>query len=87
MSAISASSASTSRARNSTRSRWAAAPSNEAAIGKIVGPGFVGRAVPDAIERIVEAYLELRRGEEEPFIEVYRRVGEQPFKEKLYAAA
>jgi sulfite reductase (NADPH) hemoprotein beta-component len=60
---------------------------NEAAIGKIIGPGFSAEQVPDAIERIVEAYLELRRGEEEPFIEVYRRAGEQPFKEKLYAAA
>ena len=60
---------------------------NHAAIGKIIGPGFSAEQVPDAIERIVEAYLELRRGEDEPFIDVYRRMGDQPFKEKLYAAA
>ena len=60
---------------------------NNAAIGKIVGPGFSAEQVPDAIERIVEAYLELRTDDDEPFIEVYRRAGEQPFKEKLYAAA
>ncbi len=60
---------------------------DQAAIGKIVGPGFSAEQVPGAIERIVEAYLELRRDEGEPFIEVYRRAGEQPFKEKLYAAA
>ena len=60
---------------------------NQAAIGKIIGPGFSAEQVPDAIERIVEAYLELRADDDEPFIEVYRRAGEQPFKEKLYAAA
>ena len=60
---------------------------NQAAIGKIIGPGFSAEQVPDAIERIVAAYLELRRGEDEPFIEVYRRMGDQPFKERLYAAA
>ena len=60
---------------------------NQAAIGKIIGPGFSAEQVPDAIERIVEAYLELRANDDEPFIEVYRRAGEQPFKEKLYAAA
>ena len=58
-----------------------------AAIGKIIGPGFSAEEVPDAIERIVEAYLELRRDARAPFIDVYRRSGERPFKEKLYAAA
>jgi len=60
---------------------------SNAAIGKIVGPGFSAEQVPGAIERIVAAYLELRTNDDEPFIEVYRRAGEQPFKEKLYAAA
>ncbi len=60
---------------------------NNAAIGKIIGPGFSAEQVPAAIERIVEAYLELRTNDDEPFIEVYRRAGEAPFKEKLYAAA
>ena len=46
-----------------------------------------GRACADAVERIVEAYLELRANDDEPFIEAYRRAGEQPFKEALYAAA
>jgi sulfite reductase (NADPH) hemoprotein beta-component len=52
-----------------------------------VGPGFSAEQVPGAVERIVEAYLELRAREDEPFIEVYRRTGDQPFKERLYAAA
>ena len=32
-------------------------------------------------------YLDLRQGEDEPFIDVYRRTGDRPFKEKLYATA
>ena len=43
--------------------------------------------MPDAIESIVETYLELRADDDEPFLDAYRRAGEQPFKEKLYAAA
>jgi sulfite reductase (NADPH) hemoprotein beta-component len=58
-----------------------------AAIGRIAGPGFSAEEVPGAIERLVEAYLELRQSEDEPFIDVYHRTGDKPFKEKLYAAA
>ena len=60
---------------------------SKAAIGKIIGPGFSAEDVPDAIERIVATYLELRRDEREPFLDVYRRTGDRPFKDKLYATA
>ena len=60
MSATSASSASRRRARNSTRSCSAARPSEDAAIGKIVGPGFSDDEVVDAVETIVDTYLGLR---------------------------
>ena len=60
---------------------------NKAAIGKIIGPGFAAEEVPDAIERIVATYLELRQDADESFIDVYRRIGDRPFKEKLYATA
>ena len=58
----------------------------DAAIGKIVGPAFSGAQVPDAIQDIVDTYLAQRRGRE-TFVETYRRVGLAPFKEKLYAPA
>ncbi len=58
----------------------------EAAIGTILGPGFSGEAVPDAVETIVNTYLDLR-GKDETFLDTCRRVGHQPFKEALYAAA
>jgi sulfite reductase (NADPH) hemoprotein beta-component len=57
-----------------------------AAIGKIVGPGFSFEEVPDAVEKLVDTYLALREDDEESFVDAYGRLGEQPFKEALYAA-
>jgi sulfite reductase (NADPH) hemoprotein beta-component len=58
----------------------------DASIGTILGPGFAGPQVADAIEKIIDTYLGLRQPGEE-FLAAYRRVGPQPFKEALYAAA
>jgi sulfite reductase (NADPH) hemoprotein beta-component len=55
-----------------------------AAVGKILGPGFEAEKVPDAIERLVDAYIARRQSPEEPFIAAFRRLGEAPFKEALY---
>jgi sulfite reductase (NADPH) hemoprotein beta-component len=60
--------------------------SESASIGTILGPGFAGEDVPDAIETIVNTYLAHRQPGEE-FLAAYRRLGPQPFKEALYAAA
>ncbi len=57
----------------------------DAALGTIVGPSFSYEAVVDAVETIVNAYLDLR-DEGEQFLDTYGRVGLAPFKEKLYAA-
>ncbi|HCO55776.1 MAG TPA: sulfite reductase, partial [Pelagibacterium sp.] len=56
----------------------------EAAVGKILGPGFVAEEVPNAIERLVDAYIAQRTTEDETFISAYRRLGDAPFKEALY---
>ncbi len=56
-----------------------------AAIGKIVGPAFSGDDVTDAVETIVETYLDIR-ADGESFLETYQRAGLEPFKERLYAA-
>jgi len=58
----------------------------DAAIGRIIGPAFSADNVVDAVETIVNTYVELRR-DGERFIDTYRRVGEAPFKETLYATA
>ncbi len=54
------------------------------AIGKIVGPAFSADTVVDAVENVVDTYLK-QRSAGETFIDTYRRVGQQPFKENLYA--
>ena len=55
-----------------------------AAIGTLVGAGFSGEEVTDAVEKVINTYLEIREPGE-TFIKTYRRVGVAPFKEKLYA--
>ena len=56
-------------------------------IGEIIGRGFEPEKVTDAIETIVDTYLGLRLSKEENFLEAYRRVGPQPFKDALYGSA
>jgi sulfite reductase (NADPH) hemoprotein beta-component len=55
-----------------------------ASVGKILGPGFDAEDVPDAVERLVDAYIAHRESPEEPFIAAFRRLGDAPFKEALY---
>ena len=50
---------------------------------KITGPGFDEAGVVDAVERTVERYRELRQPGER-FIDTYRRVGIDSFKEAIY---
>ncbi|KSV95261.1 MULTISPECIES: nitrite/sulfite reductase [Sinorhizobium/Ensifer group] len=56
-------------------------------IGEIIGRGFEPEKVTDAVETIVDTYLGLRRDRQETFLEAYRRVGPQPFKDALYGSA
>lgn len=56
-----------------------------AAIGKIIGPAFSSDNVVDAIETVVNVYLE-RRQDSERFVDTYERIGQSPFKEALYDA-
>jgi sulfite reductase (NADPH) hemoprotein beta-component len=58
-----------------------------AAIGNILGHGFVVEEVPAAIERLVDLYISKRESADEPFIAAYRRLGDAPFKEALYGNA
>ena len=56
-----------------------------ASIGDIVGPAVSGEQVVDAVETIVDTYLG-QRHDGERFLETYRRIGQHPFKEAIYAA-
>ena len=59
----------------------------DAALASITGPGFGPDGIVDAVEKVVDTYLELRTGASEPFLAAYGRLGPAPFKEALYAAA
>ncbi|HCN32966.1 MAG TPA: sulfite reductase [Rhodobiaceae bacterium] len=56
----------------------------QASLGDITGQAFTEDKVVDAVDTIVETYLNLRQPEER-FLDTYRRVGMSPFKEQLYA--
>ena len=56
----------------------------DAVIGERTGPGFAYDQIIPAIERILTAYLALREGPGETFLDAYRRLGMGPFKSALY---
>ena len=58
----------------------------DASLGKILGPSFQRAEVPDVIEKILDVYLD-RRFEGEAFLHTVRRVGIEPFKNRVYADA
>ena len=54
------------------------------AIGAIVGRGFPAEELTDAIELLIDTYIDLRQSDDETFLDAYRRVGPDPFKDALY---
>jgi sulfite reductase (NADPH) hemoprotein beta-component len=56
----------------------------DASLAKILGPGFDEKGIVDAVENVVETYLALRE-DGEVFIDTYRRLGPDPFKQRLYS--
>ncbi len=58
----------------------------DASLGEIVGRGLSSGDVVDAVETLVGFYRDNRQ-DKERFLDTYRRLGAEPFKEALYAAA
>ncbi|GJL90973.1 nitrite/sulfite reductase [Hyphococcus sp.] len=58
----------------------------DASLGEIAGRGLSSDQVVDAVEKLVNVYRKTRLGKER-FLDTYRRVGAEPFKEALYEAA
>jgi len=56
-----------------------------AVVGTLIGPAVKFDQVADVIEDIVEAYLALRTGPQELFVDAVKRLGVEPFKERVYA--
>lgn len=57
-----------------------------ASIGERAGPGFSYEEIVPAVGRILDRYMEIREAKDDTFLDVYRRVGAEPFKEALYPA-
>jgi sulfite reductase (NADPH) hemoprotein beta-component len=56
-----------------------------AELGALLGPAVPYGEVADVVEDVVAAYLELRARPDEIFLETVKRVGVEPFKERVYA--
>ncbi len=56
-----------------------------ASIGDRAGPGFAYDDIVPAIERLMQAYLDLRASRDEPFLATLRRIGSDPFRAALYS--
>ncbi len=56
----------------------------DAHIGKRTGPGFSADKLMEAIETIINVYLNDRKDRNETFLNFYRRVGLSPFKLAIY---
>jgi len=57
----------------------------DAALGSVIGPSVPKHAVAETIARLLAVYVE-RRTADERFLDTVRRLGVQPFKERVYAA-
>ncbi|SDF95485.1 sulfite reductase (NADPH) hemoprotein beta-component [Onishia taeanensis] len=57
---------------------------DDASLGKILGPSFYREDVPDVIDKVLKVYVESRHADER-FLDTYRRIGIKPFKERVYA--
>ncbi len=57
---------------------------NQASLGKVLGPSVPKDKVADTVAELLEAYVELREGDER-FLDTVRRVGIEPFKQRVYS--
>lgn len=55
----------------------------DTSLAKITGPGFSEDGIVDAVEKATDVYL-AQRNEGERFLDTYRRIGMEPFKEAIY---
>ena len=57
---------------------------SDAAIARILGPSFRREEIPDVVEQITDVYRAHRTADER-FVDCVRRIGIEPFKERVYA--
>jgi sulfite reductase (NADPH) hemoprotein beta-component len=57
-----------------------------ATLGTLIGPAVPYAQVADVVEDIAAAYIDLRQTADELFIDTVKRLGVEPFRERVYAA-
>jgi len=55
----------------------------DTSLARITGPGFDEKGIVDAVEKATDVYLR-ERAQGERFLDTYRRIGMDPFKEAIY---
>jgi sulfite reductase (NADPH) hemoprotein beta-component len=55
-----------------------------AALGEVIGPSVPQEAVAETIAKLLDVYVEERQDEHERFIDTVRRIGVEPFQERVY---
>jgi sulfite reductase (NADPH) hemoprotein beta-component len=58
--------------------------SDDASIGRILGPALPSVAIVDAVANVLQTYLDNRESADERFLDYVRRAGFEPFKARLY---
>ncbi len=58
-----------------------------AALGEVIGPSVPKDQVADTIARLLDVYVRERHGEDERFLDTVRRIGIEPFQERVYEAS
>jgi sulfite reductase (NADPH) hemoprotein beta-component len=56
-----------------------------AELGALLGPAVPYEEVADVIEDVVATYLDLRQRPNELFVDTVKRIGVEPFRERVYA--
>ena len=62
------------------------AQGGQASLGKVIGPSFAAAEMPDVIARLIDVYVK-QRHDDERFLDTVRRLGTEPFRERVYAEA
>ena len=56
---------------------------NDTSLGRVLGPAVAKDKIGDAVEAIIGTYVDLRE-DGETFLSAFRRLGREPFKERVY---
>jgi sulfite reductase (NADPH) hemoprotein beta-component len=59
-------------------------PAGPASLGEVLGPSVAKDRVADTIGKLLEVYVRERDGEDEQFLQTVRRIGVEPFRERVY---